>query len=117
MDPNGEKTVFEKIIDGEIPSEILMEDERCIVIRDINPCAPTHVLIIPRKRIPRIGDAESQDESILGHLLLTAKAFAKKYNLNQGFRIVINNGPDALETVPHLHLHLLGGKLMAWPPC
>ncbi|MDR1434908.1 MAG: HIT domain-containing protein [Puniceicoccales bacterium] len=117
MNQNTEKTIFEKIIDREIPSEILMEDEQCIIIRDIHPCAPLHVLIIPKKKISRLGEAENGDETILGHLLFMAKQFARKQSLNGGFRIVINNGPDALETVPHLHVHLIAGQRMGWPPC
>lgn len=110
------KTLFEKIIDREIPAEILLENQHAIVIRDINPQAPTHVLIIPKKAIPRIADATHQDLEALGNLLLTAKEFAKAQQLGNGFRLVINNGKDAGETVPHLHLHLLAGRPMGWPP-
>ncbi|MDR2806691.1 MAG: HIT domain-containing protein [Puniceicoccales bacterium] len=117
MNLNGEKTIFEKIIDREVPAEIVEEDEHCILIRDINPCAPVHILIIPKKRVPRIAEAESDDEAMLGHLLFMAKKFAETHHLEQGFRLVINNGPHAQETVPHLHIHLIAGKWMAWPPC
>jgi histidine triad (HIT) family protein len=117
MSSNGEKDVFQKIIDREIPAEILMEDDLCIVIRDINPGAPIHILIIPKKNIPRLAEAQESDLPILGHLLLTAQKFARSRDLSKGFRIVINNGPDAGETVPHLHVHLLAGKPMGWPPC
>ncbi|MDR1303528.1 MAG: histidine triad nucleotide-binding protein [Puniceicoccales bacterium] len=117
MESDGGKTIFEKIIDREIPAEILMEDERCIVIRDINPGAPIHVLIIPKRKIARLSEAQNSDILILGHLLLTAQQFAKRQGLGDGFRIVVNNGPHAGETVPHLHIHFLAGKPMIWPPC
>lgn len=111
-----EKTLFQKIIDQEIPGEILYEDELCAAIVDKYPKAPTHVLIIPKKLIVRLGEAAEGDASLLGHLLLVAKDQAKKLGLKNGFRIVINNGPDAGEAVPHLHVHLLGGRGMEWPP-
>jgi histidine triad (HIT) family protein len=117
MIPDNGKDVFQRIIDREIPSEILMEDDRCVVIRDVNPGAPVHVLIIPKKNIPRLEEAAEDDGPLLGHLLLTAQKFAKDQGLFGGFRIVINNGPDAGESVPHLHIHLLAGKSMIWPPC
>ncbi len=110
------KTIFQKIIDREIPAKIEHEDDRCIVLHDIQPQAPTHLLIVPKKLIPRVGEASPSDESILGHLLVTAGAVAKKLNLSAGFRIVINNGPHACESVPHLHVHLLAGRQMTWPP-
>jgi histidine triad (HIT) family protein len=109
------KTVFEKIICGEIPSEIFFENEHAAVIGDINPQAPTHVLIIPKKKIARIGEADRDDVLLLGELLLAAKEFAKLRGL-VGFRLVINNGRQAGETVPYLHIHLLSGRPMAWPP-
>jgi histidine triad (HIT) family protein len=117
MEPNGGKTIFEKIIDREIPAEILMEDEQCAVIRDINPGAPVHALVVPKRRITRLSEAQESDILLLGHLLLTAQKFAKRQGLLGGFRLVINNGPQAGETVPHLHVHLLAGKPMIWPPC
>ena len=110
------KTLFQKIMDGEIPGQIEYEDDQCIVLRDINPQAPTHLLIIPRKPIPRVGKATEEDQSTLGHLLLKAGELARKLNLENGFRIVINNGSDGGETVPHLHVHLLGGRALGWPP-
>jgi len=111
------KTLFEKIIDREIPAQIAHEDDRCIAIHDINPQAPVHVLVIPKKVIPRVGEAKPEDEAILGHLLLTAGAVAKKLGIfESGFRVVINNGRDAAETVPHLHVHVLGGRALGWPP-
>src|SRR6202030_2102622 len=104
------KTLFQKIIDREIPARIEHEDERCIVIHDIQPQAPVHLLIIPKKLIPRLEKAGPSDAPLLGHLLLTAGAMARKLGLANGYRIVINNGPDASESVPHLHLHLLAKR-------
>lgn len=110
------KTLFQKIIDRELPGDIVFEDNRCAVIKDIYPKAPTHLLIIPKKPIARLDQATEEDESLLGHLLLVAKNQAKALKLDQGFRIIINNGPHAGEVVPHLHVHLLGGRPMHWPP-
>jgi histidine triad (HIT) family protein len=110
------KTLFEKIIDREIPARIEYEDDRCVAIHDIQPQAPVHLLIIPRRPIPRLGEATDADEAVLGHLLLVARDLAKRLELSNGYRIVINNGPDASESVPHLHLHLLAKRQMAWPP-
>ena len=111
------KTIFQKIIDREIPAKLAHEDELCIAIHDIDPKAPVHVLIIPKKLIPRVGAATAADQALLGHLLLTAAALAKKLGIAEsGYRIVINNGRDGGETVPHLHVHLLGQRPMTWPP-
>lgn len=110
------KTVFEKIISREIPAKIEYEDDRCIVIHDIQPQAPVHLLIIPKEKITRIADSKKENESVLGHLILTAGLVAEKMKLENGFRLVINNGPDACETVPHLHVHLLAKRQMSWPP-
>ena len=110
------KTLFQRIIDREIPAKIEHEDDRCIVIHDIAPEAPVHLLIIPKNVIPRVGDAQPADEAVLGHLLLTAGVVAKKLQLARGFRLVINHGPDACETVPHLHVHLLAKRQLTWPP-
>ena len=110
------KPLFEKIIDREIPANIEHEDERCIVIHDIQPQAPVHVLVIPKKPIPRVGEAEDDDGALLGHLLLMARDVAKKLDLAQGFRVVINNGPHGCESVPHLHVHVLGKRQLEWPP-
>ncbi len=111
------KTLFQKIYDGEIPAEILHKDDLCCAFRDISPQAPTHILIVPKKPIPRIGEAEPEDQSILGHLLLTAGKLASDLGLSEtGFRIAINHGPHGGETVPHLHVHLLGGRQLQWPP-
>lgn len=109
-------TLFEKIIAREIPASIEHEDELCLVIHDIEPQAPVHLLVIPRKPIPRVGEAETVDQSVLGHLLLTAAQVAKRLELDAGYRLVINNGKNGGEAVPHLHLHLLGGRQMNWPP-
>ncbi len=110
------KTLFEKIIAREIPARIEHEDDTCIVIHDIKPEAPVHLLIIPKRPIPRLAAAGAGDEPVLGHLLVTAGMLAEKLKLAGGFRIVVNSGPDAGETVPHLHVHLLAGRPMAWPP-
>ncbi len=110
-------TLFEKIIAREIPAEIVYEDELVLAFNDINPQAPVHVLVIPKKPIPRIAEAEPDDHQVLGHLLLKAKDIAADLGLHEnGFRLVINNGKDAGESVPHLHLHILGGRTMTWPP-
>jgi histidine triad (HIT) family protein len=109
-------TIFEKIINRDIPAEILFEDEICIVIRDIEPQAPVHCLIIPKKKIERISLSKSSDQSTLGHLLLIARKTATDEKLDSGFRIIINNGHEGGESVPHLHVHLMGGRQMNWPP-
>ncbi len=110
------KTLFQRIADREIPATFLHEDDLCIAFRDIAPQAPVHVLVVPRKAIPRIAEASSDDQALLGHLLLVARKVAHELNLKNGFRIVINNGKDGGESVPHLHVHLLGGRPLDWPP-
>ena len=110
------KTLFERIIDREIPAKIEHEDDRCIVIHDIQPQAPVHLLIIPKRLVRRLDEASDAQGADLGHLLLVAGQVARKLKLASGFRIVINNGADARESVPHLHLHLLAGRQMGWPP-
>lgn len=111
-------TIFEKIIAREIPADIVYEDDLCICFRDIAPQAPVHLLIVPKKRIVRIGEAASGDQAVLGHLMLTTQAVARQEGFHEsGFRVVINNGPDGGEEVPHLHLHILAGKQLGWPPC
>ena len=110
------KTLFEKIVAREIPATIVYEDDLVLAIRDINPQAPMHVLIFPKKVIPRIAEAKAEDAKILSHLLLKAAEVAKKLDLKDGYRLVINNGPNGGETVPHLHCHILGGRHMNWPP-
>jgi histidine triad (HIT) family protein len=109
-------TLFEKIIAREIPAQIVYEDELSIAIRDINPQAPVHVLVIPKKPIARVGEAQPEDQALLGHLLLTAAKVAKQEGLENGFRITINQGADGGETVPHMHVHVLGGRSLSWPP-
>ncbi len=110
-------TLFEKIIARQIPADIVYEDDLVLAFRDIKPHAPVHVLIVPKKVIGRIADAGSADEKMLGHLLLKAAEVAEKLGLKTtGYRLVINNGPDAGESVPHLHCHILGGRSLAWPP-
>ena len=110
------KTIFQRIIDREIPARIEYEDDRCLVIHDIQPQAPVHVLIIPKKPIARVDSAGPEDEALLGHLLLPGAAIAKKLGLANGYRLVVNNGPDACESVPHVHVHLLAKRQMGWPP-
>jgi histidine triad (HIT) family protein len=110
------KTLFQKIIDREIPARIEHEDEHCIVIHDIQPQAPVHLLIIPKRVIARVGEATADDQVVLGHLLLAAGEVARKLHLERGFRLVVNHGPDACESVPHLHVHLLARRQLQWPP-
>ena len=110
-------TLFEKIIAREIPADIVFEDDQCLAFRDISPQAPVHILIIPKKAVARIGAAQTDDQSLLGHILLTAADIARRENIApHGYRLVINNGPHGGETVPHLHIHLLGGRPLVWPP-
>jgi histidine triad (HIT) family protein len=108
-------TIFKKIIDREIPADIVFEDDRCLAFRDVNPQAPTHVLVIPKKEIPKLSDATEADEGLLGHLMLVANQVAKQEAL-PGYRLVVNCGEEAGQTVFHLHLHVLGGRSMVWPP-
>jgi histidine triad (HIT) family protein len=110
------ETIFSKIIRREVPADIVYEDDLTIAFRDINPQAPVHILVIPKKPIPQLSDAESEDHALMGHLLLTAKRVAKAIGLDNGYRLVINNGADGGQTVHHLHLHILGGRPMKWPP-
>ncbi len=109
-------TLFEKIIARQIPADVVFEDDLCLAFRDISPQAPTHILVVPKKPIPRIGDAKPEDQALLGHLFLTTAAIARTENLADGFRIVVNNGSHGGETVPHLHIHILAGRHLAWPP-
>ncbi|MBV8814811.1 MAG: histidine triad nucleotide-binding protein [Verrucomicrobia bacterium] len=110
-------TIFEKIIAKEIPAKLAYEDDEVIAIHDINPQAPVHVLVIPKRVIPRIGQAQATDAPLLGRLLLTASKIAADLGLaDSGYRVVINHGRNGGETVPHLHVHVLGGRRMSWPP-
>jgi histidine triad (HIT) family protein len=109
--------IFQQIIDKKIPATIVYEDDRALAFRDIGPKAPVHILVVPKKPIARISEATAQDEPLLGHLLTVAAKIARTEGIdNTGFRLVINNGAHAGESVPHLHVHLLGGRAMAWPP-
>lgn len=110
------KTLFEKIIAREIPSTIVYEDEQVIAFQDIKPAAPTHVLIVPKKPIPRLAETTPADQEVLGHLILKAAEIARQLGLSRGYRLVINSGSDAGESVPHLHCHILGGRRLSWPP-
>ena len=111
------QTLFEKIIAREIPAAIVYEDDTVLAFRDIKPQAPVHVLIVPKKAVPRIAAAGAADQSLLGDLLLKAAVVARQLGLEtSGYRLVINNGPDGGETVPHLHCHILGGRALTWPP-
>lgn len=110
------KTLFEKIIDKEIPASLVYEDEHCVAFKDINPGAPTHVLLVPRKPIPKLTDATAADQMLLGHLLLAANKVAAQLGVGESFRLAINNGAGAGQSVFHLHLHILGGRPMKWPP-
>jgi histidine triad (HIT) family protein len=109
-------SIFEKIIRREIPAKIVLEDDDVLAFHDVNPQAPVHVLIVPKRVIPRLADAKESDEALLGKLLLAARKVAEKLDLSSGYRVVINNGPDAGESVPHLHVHVLGKRALAWPP-
>ncbi len=112
-------TLFEKIIEREIPADIVYEDDDAIAFHDISPQAPIHILVIPKKPIPRVGEAEDEDQGLLGHLLIVARKVATGLGFNNtvdGFRLVINNGKQGGEAVPHLHIHLLSGRQMQWPP-
>ena len=106
-------TIFGKIVAGEIPSEFLYEDDHCIAINDVNPQAPVHVLVIPKRGIPRLVDAQAQDQELLGHLLLAAGKVAQQLGVADAFRLIINNGAGAGQTVFHLHLHIIAGKTCA----
>lgn len=110
------ETIFSKIIRKEIPADIVYEDDLTLAFRDITPQAPIHILVIPKKPLPQLDAAELDDHALMGHLLLTVKRVAKQVGLENGYRVVINNGSDGGQTVNHLHLHILGGRQMQWPP-
>ena len=109
-------TIFEKIAAREIPADIIFEDNDVTAFHDVDPKAPVHVLIVPKRVIPRLAEAKDSDAELLGKLLLTANKVATQLGLTNGYRVVVNNGPDAGESVPHLHVHLLGKRKLAWPP-
>tara|TARA_B100000686_G_C16778140_1_gene969961 strand:+ start:625 stop:966 length:342 start_codon:yes stop_codon:yes gene_type:complete len=109
-------SIFQKIIDKEIPAEILFEDDKCLVFKDINPIAPIHVLIIPKKPIEKISDSKKEDTELLGYLLLKAGDIARELGVGEAFRLVVNNGAGAQQTVFHLHIHLIAGREFSWPP-
>jgi len=109
-------TIFGKVISREIPADIVYEDEHCLAFRDINPQAPVHVLIIPRREIAKLSDATAADHAVLGHLLLAAGNVARTLGVDNAFRLVVNNGADAGQSVFHIHLHLLAGRPFKWPP-
>uniref|UniRef100_G3MNS1 HIT domain-containing protein n=1 Tax=Amblyomma maculatum TaxID=34609 RepID=G3MNS1_AMBMU len=109
-------TIFSKILDGSLPADIIYKDDKCIAFRDVNPQAPVHFLVIPRKPIPMLDSATDADAELLGHLMLTAKKVAAQEKLKDGYRLVINNGKQGCQSVYHLHLHVLGGRQLGWPP-
>lgn len=110
------ETLFTKIINREIPAEIVYEDDQCLAFRDINPQAPMHILIVPKQVIPKIADAKINDQELLGHLLLKAGEIAQQEGYGDSFRLIVNNGEGAGQTVFHLHIHILGGRNFSWPP-
>ena len=109
-------TIFSKIIRREISADIVYEDDMILAFKDINPQAPVHILVIPKKPIPKLDDSVPEDHTLMGHLLLTVKQVAKQAELTNGYRVVINNGQDGGQTVDHLHIHIIGGRHMQWPP-
>ena len=109
-------TLFTKIINREIPADIVYEDEQCLAFRDIDPKAPTHILIIPKKEISKISEAAAEDQKLLGHLLLKAGDIARSEGVSDNFRLIVNNGESAGQTVFHLHIHLMAGRAFDWPP-
>lgn len=109
-------TIFKRIIDGEIPADVIYRDESCLAFRDISPQAPTHILVIPIKEIASLDALEAADQSLLGHMLLVVHRLARELGLTNGYRVVVNCGPDGGQSVDHLHLHLLGGRPLRWPP-
>ena len=110
------ETLFSKIINREIPADIVYEDDQCLAFKDISPQAPMHILVIPKKPIVKLADAESDDQQLLGHLMLRAADIAKEQGYGEAFRLVTNNGADAGQSVFHLHIHILGGRPFSWPP-
>lgn len=111
-----EKTVFQRILDREIPADIVFEDDRCLAFRDIHPQAPVHVVVIPKKPIATLNDVTEDDEALIGHLFVAMRQIAARLGLHKGYRVVVNCGPDAGQVVMHVHFHLLGGREFGWPP-
>jgi histidine triad (HIT) family protein len=111
-----EKTIFKRIIDNEIPARIVYQDALCLAFHDIAPQAPTHVIVIPKKEIPSLDAAADEDAPLIGHLILVVRKLARQLGLDGGYRVVVNCGPDAGQSVDHLHFHLLGGRALNWPP-
>ena len=109
-------SIFTKIKNKEIPGNVIYEDDKCFALEDINPQAPIHILIVPHKEIAKISDSTSEDIELLGHLLLVSKTIAQKYELENNYRLVINNGAGAGQSVFHIHVHLMGGRRLDWPP-
>ena len=109
-------TIFGKVIRREIPADIVYEDELCLAFRDINPQAPTHVLVIPKKEIDMLSNATAEDQALLGHMVLAACEIARQLGVGDAFRLVVNNGAEAGQSVFHLHLHILAGRKLRWPP-
>jgi histidine triad (HIT) family protein len=110
------ETIFQKIIDKELPADIVYEDDSCLAFKDINPIAPIHILVIPKKRIEKISDSNTEDKELLGHLFLVAGNIARDLGIEDAFRLVVNNGAGAQQTVFHLHIHLIAGREFNWPP-
>ena len=111
-----EKTIFKRIIDGEIPAQIVHDDDQCLAFVDVAPQAPTHVIVIPKKEIPSLNDVADEDVLLVGHLIVVIRRLAKQLKLDEGYRVVVNCGPYAGQSVDHLHFHLLGGRPLKWPP-
>ena len=109
-------SIFTKIKNKEIPGNVIFEDDKCFALEDINPQAPVHILIIPHKEIAKISDSTPEDKELLGHLLLVSKTIAQKYKLENNYRLIINNGAGAGQSVFHIHVHLMGGRSLDWPP-
>jgi histidine triad (HIT) family protein len=109
-------TIFKRIINREIPADIVYEDDRCLAFRDISPQAPTHVLVVPKREIASLDALTDDDAELIAHLWLVIRDLARKLNLASGYRVVVNNGAEAGQSVDHLHFHLLGGRPMRWPP-
>ncbi|MEX1042451.1 MAG: histidine triad nucleotide-binding protein [Pirellulaceae bacterium] len=111
-----EKTIFKKIIDGEIPANIIHDDEHCLVFHDISPKAPVHVLVIPKKEIATLDDIADEDQALMGHLWLVVRDVARKLGLEEGYRVIVNCKENGGQEVPHVHLHVMGGRRLNWPP-